>query len=305
MAKADFDHIYTADDPRQYFRTLSQFGYEIPAHAATVFSQVAQAVAVSDPPHIVDLCCSYGVNATVFNHDLDFDDVVERYCDPALDTVEPDELADLDRDFYRANISDGTFRFTGVDVAQPAIDYAANIGLLDAGFAEDLEQNEPTPELAADLRTADLITVCGGIGYITEKTLDRVFTHAERPRLAALCLRWIDFAPIVAIGAAHGLVTERLEEATFPQRRFADDIERRHAEAELARLGIDGGGRESEGWHHTDFYLLRPAEEAAARPLASLLEPSGAIGDDGRPVDVDDVGARVITVADAWVEATG
>ena len=32
--KADFDDIYTAPDPRAYFRTLAPLRYQVPAHAA-------------------------------------------------------------------------------------------------------------------------------------------------------------------------------------------------------------------------------------------------------------------------------
>jgi hypothetical protein len=35
-------------------------------------------------------------------------------------------------------------------------------------------------------------------------------------------------------------------------------------------MGIDASGKEEEGWHHTDFYLSRPADEAET-PLETLL----------------------------------
>lgn len=300
MAKADFDDIYTSRDPRRYYRTLRSYDYRIPVHSGTVFGQLAQSFADDPPPRVVDLCCSYGVNATVLKHDLDFDEILEHYCDPSVESLDRNELLALDQKWYASNRRADPMRVCGVDSSAAAISYASDSGLLDAGYAEDLEVREPSPELAIELGEADLITVSGGIGYITERTIDHVLTHARKPRIAALCLRWIDFSSIVEVGAAHGLVTERLDEATFPQRRFASDEERRHVHAELERLGINSEGREADGYHHTDLYVLRPEHEVRARPLDAVLAPSGAIDQAGAILsDTDSVDVSVFTSSDS------
>lgn len=296
MAKADFDEIYTAPDPRRYYRTLGEYDYQIPAHSGAVFGQLADAFAAGPNPRVVDLCCSYGVNATVLKHDLEFDEIVGRYSDPSVDDLESAELLALDQEWYATHQQDDPARVSGVDSSAPAIFYATTAGLLDAGFAEDLEMSDPSPALAHELRDADLITVSGGIGYITDRTIDRVLGCARTPRLAVLCLRWVDFAPIVDAGAAHGLVTERLDEATFPQRRFADTDERLHVQHELDRLGIGQKGREADGYHHTDLYVLRPEHEVQTRPLDALVEPVGAIDEAGNGrSQTDEVDVSVFT----------
>jgi hypothetical protein len=302
MTKANFDAIYTAPDPRQYYRTLGSYDYQIPTHGATVFGQLARGFGDEPSPRIVDLCCSYGVNATVLNHDLDFEEVIAHYCDPSSDDLDRDELLALDQEWYSSHRRDEALRICGVDSAEPAISYALEAGLIDVGYAEDLETCESSPGLVEELQEADLITVSGGIGYISERTIDRVLTHTRTPRLAALCLRWIDFAPIVEVAAAHGLVTERLDEATFPQRRFADDDEGRHVRAELDRLGVDPEGREAMGYHHTDLYILRPKDEALALPLDTVLTPTGAIDETGTEItDSDDLDVSLFTGSDNHV----
>ncbi len=300
MTKANFDAIYTSPDPRQYYRTLGSYDYQIPAHGSNVFGQLARAFSDDRSPRIVDLCCSYGVNATVLNHDLEFEEIISHYCDISIEDLDRSELLALDQDWYPSHRTEDPLTICGVDSAQPAISYALEAGLIDTGYAEDLETNDPSPALAEELRDADLITVSGGIGYITERTIDRVLTMAHPPRLAALCLRWVDFAPIVDIAAAHGLVTERLDEATFPQRRFANDQERRHVRAELDRLGIDPQGREADGYHHTDLYILRPKDEVLERPLETVLTPSGAINETGTEIsDPDTLDVSVFTGGDS------
>ena len=84
-------------------------------------------------------------------------------------------------------------------------------------------------------------------------------------------MRFVDYAPIAAVLARRGLVTEKLSIQTFPQRRFENDGEREHVIRELAAAGIDPAGKEESGWYHADLYLSRPAEEASQAPLDELL----------------------------------
>ncbi len=89
-------------------------------------------------------------------------------------------------------------------------------------------------------------------------------------------MRFADYAPIAAVLARRGLVTEKLSTHTFPQRRFEDAAERDHVLRQLAAAGIDSTGKEEAGWYHADLYLSRPAEHVAAAPADDLLYASVA-----------------------------
>lgn len=278
MSKSNFDDIYVAGDPRAYYATLGSLGYEIPRHSATLFGQAAGLLGDGAPAKVVDLCCSYGVNGTVLKYDVDFDEVVSHYTEPAAQNLSRDELLERDREWLADRSLESAPTVIGLDASEPAIAYALEAGLLDAGMSEDLEAGAPSASLSSELSDVDLITVSGGIGYITERTIDRILERSDQPWVAALCLRWVDFAPIVETASRHGLVAERLDDTTFRQRRFADGSERHHVLSELASMGIDPEGRETEGWHHTDFYLLRPEDAVEKAPLAEVLIPDGGVG---------------------------
>src|SRR3546814_7778219 len=65
-SKADFSAIYVQPDPRAYFRTLGALGYVIPHLARPVFDQLIEArqrAKGGGPITVLDLGCSYGVNA--------------------------------------------------------------------------------------------------------------------------------------------------------------------------------------------------------------------------------------------------
>ena len=193
-----------------------------------------------------------------------------------------EELAEADTAFYGGRVRREAPQVIGVDVSRNAVSYGVRSGLLDAGFAENLEEDEPTEEFGRAVSGADLLTVTGGVGYISERTfgrlLDRMTEGPEGriPWVAVFALRWVSYEEISEVLSGYGLVTEKLDGYTFTQRRFADDAEREYVLAKLAKMGIDASGKEEEGWHHTDFYLSRPADEAET-PLETLLTWDSAL----------------------------
>lgn len=273
LAKANFDGIYDQSDPRSYFRSLGAHDYAVPHYGQQVFRRVLDALPVEQPT-VVDLCCSYGINAALLKHDVELHHLYDRYRSDELADLPAEELADLDREFYASVRLDAAPCVIGLDTAGNAVNYATDVGLLDHGLVENLEVSDPSPGLAATVGPADLLTVTGGIGYVTERTFERLLgctAPERRPWVASLCLRTVPFGPIAESLAAQGLVTEQLDGVTFPQRRFASDDEREYALGELDAMGIDAAGREAEGAYHVNVFLSRPAGEAAKRPIDEIL----------------------------------
>lgn len=273
LAKTSFDGIYDQPDPRSYFRALGAYDYAVPHYGQQVFRQVLDALPV-DEPTLLDVCCSYGINAALLKHDVGLRDLYDHYRSDEVADLSAEELADLDRAFSTSVRRDTTPQVIGLDTAENALNYAVEVGLLDRGFVENLEVDEPSPDLADVVGSVDLVTVTGGIGYVTERTFDRLLgcsASDHRPWVAALCLRTVPFDPIAACLEDHGLVTEQLDGVTFPQRRFTGDDEREYALTELDAMGIDATGREAEGAYHVNVFLSRPVEEAAERSIDEIL----------------------------------
>lgn len=279
--KADFNHIYDRPDPRDYFHTLGSFGYEIPARALPVFQALLTALrsrreaAGAAPIRVLDLCCSYGVNAALLRCDVSLDELFDHYASPALAELSPEELFREDEAYYAGHNRSDAVRFSGLDVAGNAVSYGCRVGLLDDGFSEDLEADDPSPQLTDHLQGVDLITTTGGVGYITERTFDRVLgarRDGAKPWVAAFVLRTVSYDRIIETLAQQGLVTEHLTGVTFPQRRFTTEAEREAALRDVRGHGLDPAGLEDAGQYHADFYLSRPAAEAALQPLTGLLD---------------------------------
>ena len=272
LQKADFGDIYVQPDPRAYFATLSGYDYQIPQEGAEVFRRLLAACASPDHvPTILDVCCSYGIVSTLLKTGLDMSDVYAHYARPEIVAMATEDLQRADAAFLAAHRRQQDLRVIGLDIAESAVDYAVATGSLDVGFVEDLEREDPSPGLAEVMAEVDLITTTGGIGYVTERTFQRLVDVAgPSTQVAAFCLRTYDYGPIAHALAAKGLVTETFTR-TFRQRRFVDADEQSWAVDRVRSLGLDPAGKEADGCYHADFFLSRPAEEIAARPLATLL----------------------------------
>jgi len=273
LQKADFDAIYDQPDPRAYFSTLEQLDYTIPQHGADVFAQLLRMQAADDNhrPKILDLCCSYGVVATLLKTDLDIGDIYAHYRDPATATLSSEQLAAADQHLLLEHHRPGAPHVVGLDVARHAVDYAVSTGALDAGIVENLELDDPSAQLIAQLSDVSLITTTGGVGYVTHRTFDRLLeVTSGSVWVAAFCLRTYDYQRIAETLATHGLRTERATR-TFPQRRFTGPQEQQWAVSQVRSRGVDPAGKEADGFYHAELYLSRPSAEADARPLAQLL----------------------------------
>lgn len=272
-SKADFTDIYTQPDPRAYFRTLRPLGYQIPQRAMPVVDAMLAASARDGRPRpVLDVCCSYGINAALLRFAVDLDEVGARCTDPARAALDADDVIADDAAFYAARPG-RDLRVYGLDLSTPAIDYSVAAGLHTDGWAENLEADDPSPALAAGLREVGLVVCTGGVGYIGPRTFDRIVAAVDDPAdlwLAVFVLRVFDYGEIAAALDGYGLVTEQLPGVTFPQRRFADEGEAAAAVADVRARGLDPSGKEADGWYHADCFLTRPAV-AARTPIAELL----------------------------------
>lgn len=278
--KANFDHAYNRPDPRDYFQTLGPLGYEIPQHACEVFDALLKARDRIPATHarrdVMDVCCSYGLNAALLRYDLTLDDLYSRYRDASIADLSPEQLATADRDFYGERLRPDAPRVVGLDGADQAIEYARRVGLINAGFAENLETGEASPELEHAVSEVGLITITGGIGYITERTIDRLVRAVPGNRLpwvAAFVLRTVPYEQVAEVLRQRGLVTEQLAGRTFRQRRFASAEEERSVLDSVHAHGLDPSGKEEDGWYHCDFFLSRPLPDAERQPVQTLLDP--------------------------------
>lgn len=273
--KADFTDEYNAADPRPYYGSLGSLAYQVPEHGAAVFRHLTEAIDGQQDatPTVLDVCCSYGINAALVNHDLSFDDLRAHYTSPEVARMDRSELVEADRRLLADHRRADPVRMLGLDVSEAAVGYAVDVGLLDGGIVADLESGPAPASVQEALGQADLVTITGGVGYVNERTFEEIVTAGDGapPWVAALTLRWIGFDGIADALDDHGLVTERVEGYSVRQRRFADADEREHVFSSLDDMGLEPTALEQEGWHCAELFVARPAEAAAEVSMVDLM----------------------------------
>jgi SAM-dependent methyltransferase len=213
------------------------------------------------PRTILDVCCSYGINAALLRSGMTFAEMAAHYGDAVVAGLTSAQLAERDRQLVDRRDRPG-YRIVGLDASVPAVGYAVSAGLLDAAWTDDLEHHDPSPGLAAALREVDVVLCTGGVGYVGAPTFSRVLAGVADPgriRVVSFVLRSIDYGPVADALAEHGLVTETLPDGPVRQRRFTDEREQEASIRAVRARGLDPTGLETEGWHYATGFLSRPA----------------------------------------------
>ena len=282
-AKADFNSIYVQPDPRQYFTLLGSLNYMIPDVAQPIFDQIITYLSgrLRRTVTVLDIGCSYGVNAALLKYGIGVDALRQRYASAGLATCHSARLAVYDRHFFASWPVRSNVRIVGLDVSKPATDYGVSVGLLDDAIVADLEKGELSPGDARKVRHADLIISTGCVGYVSERTFEALiglFPAGTAPWVASFVLRMFPYCNIEEYLANHALVTEKLMGATFVQRRFKDNSEAEEALANIRALGLDPSGKESDGLYHAEFFLSRPQSEISRAPLGKIVSIASGAG---------------------------
>ena len=269
--KQDFGSIYDSPDPYGYYQTLGRFDYVIPAEAKPVLERVIaelQGFNNEDRLRIVDVGCSYGVNSALLKCDLQMDDLYRYYASrgpqPNGAAVGPDSR------FFESQGRGRPLEVVGLDVAGKAVEYGREAGLLDEGITRDLEAGPLPTEEAGKVAQTDLVISTGCVGYVTEKTFERLLSAVESERapwIASFVLRMFPYTKIEESLLKLGLVTEKLEDRLFPQRSFATSEERDHCVAALERTGRDASAELADDRYYAEFFLSRPAAQVGQVPL--------------------------------------
>jgi len=263
--KASLGHLYTQPDPRAYFGELRGLGYCVPQQAKPYFEKLIKEYRESrqvEVPTVVDIGCSYGINAALLKCDTTMDELYARYDTPDAgpdDTAAREALLARDRELSRSRTPAHPLRCVGLDISQNALSYGLAAGFLDDAVYADLENHDPTPEQRAQLAGADLVISTGCLGYVTERTLTRIIEAqgGRRPWMAHTVLRMFSYQPVERALSALGYETECVE-GEFRQRRFASAEEQALVVAAMSANGVETRGLEAEGWLHARLHLSRP-----------------------------------------------
>jgi carnitine O-acetyltransferase len=267
--KVSLDQIYAQADPRAYFNTLRQLDYCIPQLAKPYFLKLIQEYREAtgvDVPTILDVGCSYGINAAMLRCDATIDELYEHYGSADAAGPDRDGLLGRDRDWIRSRRQLTNAKFVGLDNSAPALSYALAAGFIDEAVHADLEEHDPTERQREQFAEVDLVISTGCIGYVGERTIATIADANKRPWMAHFVLRMFPFEPIARRLAEIGYETVPIA-GVFKQRRFASAQEQSLVLDTLSTAGVDPRGLEADGWLYAQLHLSQPREQRAPQRI--------------------------------------
>lgn len=285
QSKAIFDDIYVRPDPRSYYQVLGELDYMIPDVAEPIIRQLldARANLHRQKNVVIDVGCSYGINAAIQRFPVSFRYLQQRYAGREMMEMPSEELIKLDRAFYSSWPELRSTEFIGLDAAAAAIGYANRTGLHVNGVAADLEAGDLKAADAAIIAPANVVLSTGSIGYVTHRTYEKVLDALQvQPWVISFVLRMFPYEEFISAFAARGMVTEKLPGSTFVQRRFCNEEEFKRSLKTLESRGIDPTGCETDGLFRAELFVSRPKSDVEALPLESIVTvTSGRVKDLG------------------------
>lgn len=274
--KANFDRIYEMPDPREYLRVLGGLDYVIPDLAKGILrTLIARGARMNGRRvKVLDIGCSYGINAALVRFPLDMQRMAHRYNHASMHGLPTDRLLKLDTNYFGSWPEQVNASFVGLDVSAAAIDYAKSVGLIEDGVAANLEIDDIFPQQHSALSDLDIIVSTGCVGYVTERTFRRIFSiqkMGRSPWVVSFVLRMFPYESIEQELAQHGLVTEKLGGVTFVQRRFHSETELEATLNAVLARGLDPQGKETEGLYHAELFVSRPESDIRDNPLSEIV----------------------------------
>lgn len=275
--KISLDHIYTQPDPRPYFSTMRALDYQIPGLAKPYFRKLIENLRESQgiqAPKVLDIGCSYGINAALLKCEKTMGELYEHYCGGARpDTRTHSTLLTSDRDLVHSRNGLGPTRFVGLDSSQPALSYALSADFIDSAVCANLEMRDVTEEEREQFAGTDLVISTGCIGYVGERTISQIISaQGDRmPWMAHFVLRMFSFEPVAESLADSGYETVHINRV-FKQRRFASPEEQALVFDTMSAAGVDPQGLETDGWLYAQLYVSRP-RGATRRAVFDDLAP--------------------------------
>ncbi len=259
--KQNFDSVYNEASPAQYFLAMRELAYEIPESSkATTDAIIMHLLNSCDCDHlnILDIGCSYGVNASVIKCGVPLQTLFNRYDDKE----DRSDQIRRDQEFYSSIPRRSELNFIGFDSANNAVDYAKEIGILAGAFSGNFENatggDNPFLTNPNAAQNIDMILSTGCVGYVTERTFAGILDQPEsaRPKIvASYVLRMFDYGPIARCLADRDYETKRLVGQHFRQRRCANQGERDLVLSQVTEHGLNPYTDEVDGYLCADLYL--------------------------------------------------
>lgn len=271
QGKHDFSSEYNNPSPRPLISVYRDLDYVVPYHVEHfIDALVAKACETASRSHatLIDIGCSYGINALLLKHGVSYEKLTGLILDPnASDRQIIGSLRKLTAKKSRMTV-------IGTDTSTEAINFCKAINVQDGDLLCNLEV-EDVPSGAREMLASAMFILSSGVyGYISERTIGKLLAAVRDPGALWICnfaLKPLDYRGTSEMLSSYGFVTETAP-VLFPHRRFTSGSELAATVSFNAETGNDSTAETGNGYLHTRLYISRPARVAERYPLSEFWD---------------------------------
>ncbi|MDF5723484.1 MAG: hypothetical protein PUP91_24050 [Rhizonema sp. PD37] len=277
LKKLDLNHVYNLQDPQLYYQLITQYKYDLPERAKSYFMKVINAYRDYESVYslkILDIGCSYGINAALLKFDKSMTELYQYYTNPLR--LQQAELSRRNLDhtwFHESNVDEG-LQFIGLDSAEQAVNYAVESQLIQSGIPTNLEKLPLLKEdYANHLQDINLLISTGCIGYITEVTFDKILTPVRNLSQlwgAVFILKMFDISEIKKTLGKYNLILVETD-VTVKQRKFSSLEEKKSIIDLIEQQGLNAEAEKESDNLFAQLFLIFPLHLTSKQSIKKLL----------------------------------
>lgn len=267
QAKADFSDIYYKENPFDYLSEMRKLNYRIPDLTLPLYLFFARKINENkkEKVSVFDIGSSYGINSALITYNISMKDLDNFF----LKNNTPPTIHKTIKFFGNTTEKNSFLDFYLLDMSYEALKFAGLAGLCKESFCENLEEKDPGKSLLQTLSTVDLFISTGCVGYVTEKTFERLFEGIKvstndfeslgpTPIFAFSTLRMFDLNKIKKIFTKNDFFLLKTEIPPINQRKFQGKAEQKAIISILKSKNINTVNLEEKGNLYADFYVGGP-----------------------------------------------
>ncbi len=261
--KLDLNEVYDLKDPTPYYQSIIQYEYDLPERAKSYFKKIINTYRNYESVNsvkILDIGCSYGINAALLKFDKSITELYQHYTNPLR--LQESELSrrHLDSKWFHESRFDEELQFIGLDSAEQAVNYATESQLIQSGISTNLEKFPLLKEHYTNLKDINLLISTGCIGYITEVTFKKILSAVEDlSKLwgAVFVLKMFDISELQKTLAQHNLVLVETG-VTVKQRSFSSFEEKESMINFIEKQGLSAENEKKSDNLFAQLFLISP-----------------------------------------------
>ena len=212
--KASFDECYRRYSPQLYSSLLLKgLNYRLPFEAMQLFRDYLDSLVLPNDLKVTFLGSGHGLESAALKYRYTCDDILQHWLND-------------DPHKHVFSSADPRFKVTMIDINEPPLQFAYDVGLCDRFFVCDLTKEFPEEIDVILNNETDLLVCVGATTYIGLDSFNRLVQIVERSNIQYFCFSLASFISSSYLIALNQSNLQLHSLGQIKQRDYKDDVEK-------------------------------------------------------------------------------